>query len=98
VLPEQRTPTREDWAELSQRWQARLDERIRHLQQLRDDFSGCIGCGCLSIDRCLLVNPYDRLGEHGPGPRRLLEPASTQPPAAHEDGRGLEQSLGLNPI
>lgn len=75
VLPDQRTPTREDWAQLSQRWQDRLDERIRHLQQLRDDFTDCIGCGCLSIDRCLLVNPDDELGAAGSGPRVLrLEP------------------------
>lgn len=79
VLPDQRTPTREDWAQLSQRWQAHLDQRIRHLQQLRNDFTDCIGCGCLSIDRCILVNPYDQLAATGSGPRLLgLEPA--EPP------------------
>ncbi|RBY79353.1 redox-sensitive transcriptional activator SoxR [Blastococcus sp. TF02-09] len=79
VLPQQRTPTREDWAQLSQSWQARLDQRIRRLQQLRNEFTDCIGCGCLSIDRCLLVNPDDQLGANGPGPRVLdLEPA--EPP------------------
>lgn len=46
---------------------------MRQLQQLRDDFTDCVGCGCLSIDRCKLANPYDELGKHGPGPRRLLE-------------------------
>lgn len=75
VLPEQRTPTRQDWAQLSRHWKARLDERIRHLQQLRDHFSDCIGCGCLSLDRCSLINPYDELGNAGTGPVRLLEPA-----------------------
>lgn len=72
-LPQARTPTRQEWQQLSQRWRAELDERIHRLQQLRDDFSGCIGCGCLSIDRCALANPKDALAAHGPGPRRLLE-------------------------
>jgi MerR family transcriptional regulator, redox-sensitive transcriptional activator SoxR len=71
-LPDRRTPTRQDWARLSRRWKAELDERIRHLQQLRDDFTECVGCGCLSIDHCGLANPHDRLGQLGAGPRRLL--------------------------
>ena len=73
TLPEGRVPTRRDWEELSQRWQARLDARIRDLQHLRDDFGGCIGCGCLSLDHCPMANPGDELGRHGPGPRRLLD-------------------------
>lgn len=71
-LPDGRTPTRRDWQRLSQRWKSDLDERIHRLQQLRDDFTGCIGCGCLSLQRCALTNPYDELGKNGPGPRRLL--------------------------
>lgn len=71
-LPGNRTPTRADWEALSQRWQADLDDRIHRLQQLRNEFTGCIGCGCLSIDRCAMVNPYDAMGEQGPGPRRLV--------------------------
>ncbi len=70
-LPGGRSPTRADWNELSDRWRAELDDRIRRLQQLRDDFSGCIGCGCLSLDFCALVNPEDRLAADGPGARRL---------------------------
>ncbi|MGH4020636.1 MAG: redox-sensitive transcriptional activator SoxR [Pseudonocardiaceae bacterium] len=73
LLPDSRTPTRHDWQRISQCWQQTLDQRIHHLQQLRDDFTDCVGCGCPSIDRCKLANPYDKLGEHGPGPRRLLE-------------------------
>ncbi len=73
LLPDGRTPTRHDWQRISQSWRDELDQRIRHLQQLRDDFTDCVGCGCLSIDRCRLANPYDQLGKHGPGPRRLLE-------------------------
>lgn len=74
-LPGGRTPTRDDWQHISDRWRRLLDERIRELQQLRDDFTGCIGCGCLSIDRCTLFNPDDRLGREGPGPRRLIDRA-----------------------
>jgi MerR family transcriptional regulator, redox-sensitive transcriptional activator SoxR len=73
-LPGGRTPGRQDWQRLSEHWRAALDERIRRLQQLRDDFTDCVGCGCLSIDRCALANPYDRLAAEGPGPRRLLGP------------------------
>ncbi len=70
-LPDSRTPTREDWQRLSHCWRTDLDARIRQLQQLRDDFTDCVGCGCLSIDRCRLANPRDELGAQGPGPRRL---------------------------
>jgi MerR family redox-sensitive transcriptional activator SoxR len=72
-LPDGRTPTRRDWERLSSRWKDDLDDRIRRLQQLRDRFTDCIGCGCLSIDVCALSNPNDVLAEHGPGPRRLIE-------------------------
>lgn len=77
LLPDGRTPTRSDWDRVAQCWQADLDERIRRLQQLRDDFSDCVGCGCMSIDRCPLANPNDELGRRGPGPRRLLEPSGS---------------------
>jgi MerR family redox-sensitive transcriptional activator SoxR len=72
ALPEATTPTREDWERLSRSWRHELDQRIRHLQQLRDEFTDCIGCGCLSIDRCALINREDELGKQGAGPRRLL--------------------------
>lgn len=71
-LPDGRLPTRADWARLTNRWRDELDERIRRLQQLRDEFTDCIGCGCLSIDTCALANPRDVLGTQGAGPRRLL--------------------------
>jgi MerR family transcriptional regulator, redox-sensitive transcriptional activator SoxR len=71
-LPDNRTPNRDDWERLSRGWQAELDQRITQLQRLRDELTGCIGCGCLSIDRCPMANPYDELGRQGPGPRRLL--------------------------
>jgi MerR family redox-sensitive transcriptional activator SoxR len=70
-LPESRTPTRADWAELSEKWRGKLDERIELLNRLRDDLTGCIGCGCLSLQACRLYNPGDRLAADGPGARRL---------------------------
>lgn len=72
-LPEGRTPNAADWARLSERWRNELDERIARLTRLRERLSGCIGCGCLSMENCPLRNQGDRLGERGPGPH-LLEP------------------------
>ncbi len=71
-LPEQRTPTRKDWAKLAASWQPILDERIAMLQSMKDKLDGCIGCGCLSLDSCTLYNPSDIAAERGPGPRYLL--------------------------
>lgn len=72
TLPENRTPTKADWSRLSGRWRKRLDERIALMERLRDRLTGCIGCGCLSLQRCGLINPEDALSAEGPGPRRLL--------------------------
>jgi MerR family transcriptional regulator, redox-sensitive transcriptional activator SoxR len=69
TLPEGRIPRRGDWARLSSTWTRRIDERIAELQRLRAGLTQCIGCGCLSIDRCALANPADRAGRAGPGPR-----------------------------
>ena len=71
-LPENRTPTKADWSRLSARWRRRLDERIALLERLRDRLTGCIGCGCLSLQRCSMINPDDALSVEGAGPRRLL--------------------------
>ncbi len=76
TLPDDRVPTKADWARLSRRWRADLDGRIEQLQRLRDDLDGCIGCGCLSLRSCTLHNSEDRLGRDGPGPRRLGRPAA----------------------
>lgn len=70
-LPDRRTPNRRDWERLSAAWRDDLDERITGLQHLRDRLTGCIGCGCLSLGLCKLVNPDDLLGAQGPGPRNL---------------------------
>lgn len=71
-LPDGRTPTRADWAALSTGWRDDLHRRIRQLTDLRDGLTDCIGCGCMSIDRCPLRNPEDRLARQGPGARRLM--------------------------
>ncbi|SNS45877.1 MerR family transcriptional regulator, redox-sensitive transcriptional activator SoxR [Rhodococcoides kyotonense] len=70
-LPEERTPTKRDWAKLSGRWHDDLEHRIAQLIRLRDDLTGCIGCGCLSLTSCTLANPQDELSKKGPGARRL---------------------------
>lgn len=75
LLPDNRTPTRQDWERISECWQAELDRRILQLEQLRNDFKDCVGCGCLSLDRCGLANPHDTLSGKGPGPRRLFDDA-----------------------
>jgi MerR family transcriptional regulator, redox-sensitive transcriptional activator SoxR len=71
-LPADRIPTRRDWARLSGKWTTRIDEKIAELERLRAGLTECIGCGCLSIDRCKLANPIDRAGRAGPGPRYWL--------------------------
>ncbi len=67
-----RAPTRADWAAISTRIRARLDARIRLLEESRDLLDGCIGCGCLSLETCKLYNPKDRASRAGAGPRFLL--------------------------
>ena len=71
-LPDARTPNRGDWERLSETWHGLLDGRIAELEALRDRLSGCIGCGCLSLENCSLFNPDDRAANNGPGPRYLL--------------------------
>jgi MerR family redox-sensitive transcriptional activator SoxR len=85
TLPEGRTPTAEDWSRVSQTWRTDLDARIEQLERLRDDLTDCIGCGCLSLKTCALANPYDRLGDQGPGPRRLMVECSRDTGAPLED-------------
>lgn len=71
-LPDSRTPTKADWARLSRRFRAELDQRIATMQALRERLDGCIGCGCLSLKNCQLYNPDDKAGAQGPGPRFVL--------------------------
>jgi MerR family transcriptional regulator, redox-sensitive transcriptional activator SoxR len=68
-LPPGRAPTRRDWSALSSKWTARIDNKIAELERLKAGLTECIGCGCLSLDRCQLSNPRDRAASLGPGPR-----------------------------
>jgi MerR family redox-sensitive transcriptional activator SoxR len=79
TLPNGRTPTARDWQRLSRSWRRELDRRIAELQRLRDDLTGCIGCGCLSLDRCALFNAQDTVAAEGPGARLLRVPEPSTP-------------------
>jgi MerR family redox-sensitive transcriptional activator SoxR len=76
TLPADRTPVKRDWERQSSAWRDRLDERIAALERLRDGLTGCIGCGCLSLRTCRLLNREDRMASNGPGPRYLLGDAA----------------------
>jgi MerR family transcriptional regulator, redox-sensitive transcriptional activator SoxR len=71
TLPTNRVPTSKDWARLSAGWREDIDQRILHLERLRDNLAGCIGCGCLSLKTCALSNPGDVLAQRGPGAANL---------------------------
>ncbi len=73
TLPSHRAPTRRDWERLSRGWRADIDQRIETLQAIRDRLNTCIGCGCLSIDACELLNPDDEAGAKGAGARYLRQ-------------------------
>ena len=82
-LPPDRAPNRSDWSRLSAGWTTRIEERIAELERLRAGLTECIGCGCLSLDRCQLANPDDRAARLGPGPRYWI---GDRPPG---DAKGL---------
>ncbi len=71
-LPSERPPSGDDWARLSAMWQTRIDERMAELTRLKRGLGDCIGCGCLSLERCKILNPRDRAARLGPGPRYWL--------------------------
>jgi MerR family transcriptional regulator, redox-sensitive transcriptional activator SoxR len=72
TLPDKSAPSGHEWKRLSSSWRPLIDERIRLLEALRDELDQCIGCGCLSLDRCQLRNPQDRARKLGAGPRYLM--------------------------
>lgn len=86
ALPDGHVPTAADWQKLSEGWHDRLQKRITLLSRLRDELTGCIGCGCLSMQNCPLINPGDRLAEEGDGPRQLYRPGTE----SHGGGREPE--------
>jgi MerR family redox-sensitive transcriptional activator SoxR len=71
-LPPERVPSRRDWSRLSRGWVSRIDQRIAELERLKLGLTECIGCGCLSLERCRLANPDDRAARQGPGPRHWI--------------------------
>lgn len=71
-LPVDRPPSRADWQRISNSWNAHVERRIATLTKMRDQLTDCIGCGCLSLGTCSLLNPDDALGTGGTGPRRVL--------------------------
>jgi MerR family redox-sensitive transcriptional activator SoxR len=80
-LPHQRTANKGDWQRLSRSWRERLDHQIAELEALRDDLTDCIGCGCLSLRSCAILNPSDTISKRGAGARYLLgdEKLASQP-------------------
>ncbi|MFG3257316.1 redox-sensitive transcriptional activator SoxR [Streptomyces sp. NPDC048172] len=76
TLPTDRPPAHEDWQRVSLIWKRQLEERRRAIEDLEHELTGCIGCGCLSMKACLLLNPDDTLGRQGPGPVRLQNGAA----------------------
>jgi MerR family redox-sensitive transcriptional activator SoxR len=72
-LPRNRAPDRADWGKLSASWTKRIEERIAELERMKTTLGECIGCGCLSLDRCQLANPGDRAARRGAGPRYWIQ-------------------------
>ena len=72
-LPRHHVPERSDWAKLSKQWTSQIRERIAELERLEAGLTECIGCGCLSLDRCRFANPGDRAARRGPGPRYWMD-------------------------
>lgn len=91
-LPDRRDPTPDDWERLSQRWHAELDQRIAVLEKLRDQLSSCIGCGCLSLERCKIFNPDDRVSDEGAGPRLLMGEAADASSPRRATKRGSRET------
>jgi MerR family redox-sensitive transcriptional activator SoxR len=78
-LPQSRTPNERDWERLSNSWRPRIEYQIRMLERLRDRLDRCIGCGCLSLKHCRLLNPGDQVAQRGPGPRYVLDDQGLAP-------------------
>lgn len=78
LLPDGRTPTKADWTRISKLWRSRLDAEIAALEKLRDGLDSCIGCGCLSLQRCRISNPQDVVADQGPGAVYLPQPLHPQ--------------------
>ena len=73
ALPQGRNPTLADWQKISRQMRVQIDEKIKLLNRTRNQLDQCIGCGCLSLEKCRLYNKDDKLGLKGPGPRAVLD-------------------------
>lgn len=93
TLPHDRTPTRRDWARLSSSWRRELDERIDALQAIRSRLTGCIGCGCLSLSACSLLNPGDAAAAEGAGARYFATPSARERPPGRAPGTTAKRLL-----
>ena len=91
TLPTDRTVTSQDWQRLSEQWKSDLNHRIELLVGLRDQLTSCIGCGCLSLDKCRLYNPGDSAARHGPGPRYLMGDRPDDGPDAGDEGAEIDE-------
>jgi MerR family redox-sensitive transcriptional activator SoxR len=89
-LPADHAPTHEDWSRLSSTWTSRIDRRIAELERLRRGLVECIGCGCLSLERCQFANPGDRAARLGPGPRFWVGDGPP-PPGGYHTGDGASE-------
>ncbi|MDX3004793.1 redox-sensitive transcriptional activator SoxR [Kribbella solani] len=87
-LPADRAPTQHDWHHVSRVWKQQLEERSRQLEALERQLTSCIGCGCLSMKACLLLNPDDTLKDQGPGPVRIQSYQPTPPKTTHPKPNG----------
>ena len=97
TLPDDRSPTKADWARLSAAWRSRLNDQISSLIRLRDDLTSCIGCGCLSLRACSLYNPGDLAASLGSGPRYLLSDDRPNPLEGGGSGQGVAASRRRRP-
>lgn len=79
-LPTSRTPNKADWQRISKNWRGRLDEQIAALERLRDGLDSCIGCGCLSLQRCSFSNPGDAMADSDAAPGAAHLPAALRRP------------------
>jgi len=72
-LPADRMPGKTDWRRISERWRGKLEARRKEIERMESELVECIGCGCVSLRSCRVLNPDDALGSNGSGPRLLPE-------------------------
>ena len=73
TLPMNQTATKRDWERVAKKWQGQLDSKMAQIKSLQENLTGCIGCGCLSMQKCQLLNPEDILHDQGQGAQRIID-------------------------